>query len=104
MTVAEKTAFFFGAVTPICPLWYGFTWVGAVIGEAIPAEYGLDFIVPIAFLAIVAPGLRTIAHLAAAIASIILALLLVALPFNLGLLVAALAAMIVGAEVERRFL
>ena len=101
-TVSQKVAYFFGTVTPICPFWYLFTYLGAVIGEAIPADYGLDFIVPITFLAIVVPALRTLAHVAAAVTSIILALLLVAVPFNLGLLLAAIAAMMVGAEVERR--
>lgn len=101
-TLAEKTAYFFGAMTPICPLWYVFTFVGAVLGAQIPAENGLDFIVPIAFLAIVAPALRTKAHIAAAVTSAILALLLVWVPFNLGLLIAAIAAMMVGAELERR--
>ena len=27
---AEKFAYFFGTVTPICPMWYVFTIVGAV--------------------------------------------------------------------------
>ncbi|MEM7472501.1 MAG: AzlC family ABC transporter permease [Pseudomonadota bacterium] len=98
----HKVAYFFGTVTPIVPLWYVFTYIGAVIGDAIPAEYGLDFIVPITFLAMIVPALRTLAHLAAALTSIILALLLVAVPFNLGLLIAAIAAMMVGAEIERR--
>lgn len=98
----DKVAYFFGTVTPICPLWYVFTYIGAIIGEAIPAEYGLDFIVPITFLAIVVPALRSLAHVAAAVTSIIMTLLLVAVPFNLGLLIAAFCAMAVGAEIERR--
>ena len=102
LTPALKTAFFLGSVTPICPLWYVFTWIGAVIGTAIPTEFGLDFILPIAFLAMVGPALRTIAHVAAAFASIILSLLLVNVPLNLGLLIAAVIAMAIGAEVERR--
>ncbi len=101
-TLAEKTAYFMGSVTPIVPLWYLFTLVGALVGEAIPTDWGLDFIVPIAFLAMVAPALRTKAHIAAAFVSIIMALALWWLPFNLGLLIAALAAMMVGAEIERR--
>ncbi len=102
MSVPEKTAYFFGAMTPICPLWYVFTWVGAVLGAQIPADYGLDFIVPIAFLAMVAPALRTKAHIAAAVASASLALALVWVPFNLGLLITAIIAMMIGAEIERR--
>ena len=101
-TLTEKTAYFAGASTPICPLWYVFTYIGAVLGEAIPTNYGLDFIVPIAFLAMVAPALRTRAHIAAAFVSITLALTLWWVPFNLGLMIAAIAAMVTGAEIERR--
>jgi predicted branched-subunit amino acid permease len=101
-TLAEKTAYFAGASTPICPVWYAFTYIGAVLGESIPTSYGLDFIVPIAFLAMVAPALRTYAHMAAAFISITLALMLWWVPFNLGLMIAAVAAMVTGAEIERR--
>ncbi|SLN63082.1 Inner membrane protein YgaZ [Pseudoruegeria aquimaris] len=98
--VAAKIAFFFGAITFVCPFWYGFTLAGALIGASIPPEYALDFAVPITFLAVVAPMLRTLAHVAAALTSIVLALALSALPYNLGLLAAAVAAMAVGAQVE----
>ena len=101
-TVAERTAFFIGCALPIVPLWVGFTWVGAALGGAIPPQYPLDFALPIAFLAMVAPALRTIAHMAAAVTSVVLALCLGFVPLNLGLLIAALIAMMVGAEVERR--
>ncbi|MFY0692649.1 MAG: AzlC family ABC transporter permease [Paracoccaceae bacterium] len=102
MSLGEKTAYFFGAMAPICPLWYLFTWVGAMAGSHIPPENGLDFALPITFLAMVAPGLRTVAHIAAAFTSVVLALALASLPLNMGLLLAALIAMVVGAEVERR--
>jgi hypothetical protein len=48
----------------------------------------------------IAPMLRTIPHLAAALASIVLALALAGVPFGLGLLIAAVAAMAVGAQTE----
>ncbi|MEM9433223.1 MAG: AzlC family ABC transporter permease [Pseudomonadota bacterium] len=101
-SIGEKTLFFFGCMLPICPLWYLGTWVGAVVGETIPTNLNIDFIVPIAFLAMVAPALRTGAHIAAAFVSIVASLALFWVPFNLGLLLAALLAMIVGAEIERR--
>lgn len=100
MTSAEKMAFFFGSVAPVCPLWYVFTYVGAVAGEAIPPEFALDFAVPITFLALFAPALRTVPHVAAALVSVVLTLALVWMPFNMGLIVAALAAMLTGALVE----
>ncbi|MEH6775966.1 MAG: AzlC family ABC transporter permease [Cereibacter changlensis] len=100
MPLAQKVAFFFGAVTPICPLWYVATYAGAVLGTAIPPEFALDFAVPITFLAMIAPLLRTPAHIAAAFVSIAVTLALAFLPYNTGLLIAAVAAMITGAQVE----
>lgn len=102
MKTAQRLAYFFGTVTPICPLWYLFTWVGAVFGATIPDGLALDFAVPITFIAIIAPALRTVAHVAAAVVSVGVALALAFLPWNLGLLVAALAAMRAGAVVEQR--
>ncbi len=102
MTLREKLAYFAGVSTPICPLWFGSSYLGAVLGDQIPPDSGLDFAMPIAFLAMVAPALRTPAHIAAAFVSIVLALGLFWVPLNLGLLLAALCAMMVGAEIERR--
>jgi predicted branched-subunit amino acid permease len=95
-----KLAYFLGVATPVCPPWYLFTWAGAVFGAQIPPGMALDFAVPIAFLAIIAPALKTVAHLAAAAVSVTLALALAWLPSGVGLIVAALAAMHVGARVE----
>ncbi|WP_101068770.1 AzlC family ABC transporter permease [Roseovarius salinarum] len=101
-SVAQKLGYFFGTVTPICPLWYVFTLVGALAGNAIPDGLALDFAVPITFLALIGPMLRTRAHMAAAFVSVVTALVFAFLPYNLGLLVAALAGMMTGAEIERR--
>lgn len=100
MPLPEKVAYLFGVVTLICPMWYALTFVGAVAGTQIPPEFALDFAVPITFLAIIAPMMRTLAQVAAAMTSIVIALGLAFLPYNLGLLVAAIVAMAVGAQVE----
>jgi predicted branched-subunit amino acid permease len=102
MGARDKLAFFFGVATPICPLWYVFTLVGALAGEAIPEAFALDFAVPITFLALVGPMLKTAAHVAAAVTSVVLALALSWLPAGVGLLLAAGASMAVGAAVEVR--
>ncbi len=99
-TLAEKTAFYFGAIVPICPIWYVSSGIGAVFGKAIPPEYALDFVVPVAFLAMVSPMLRTKAHYAAAAVSVLASLALVWMPYSTGLLVAAILAMGTGALVE----
>ncbi|MEO1705582.1 MAG: AzlC family ABC transporter permease [Pseudomonadota bacterium] len=99
-SLAEKVGYYFGVIVPVAPCWYLATLAGALVGEAMPEALALDFALPIVFLALVAPALRTAAHKAAALTSVILALLLAWMPFSLGLLVAAVGAMMVGARVE----
>jgi predicted branched-subunit amino acid permease len=98
--MADKVAYFFGSIGLIAPGWFLSTWVGARVGQLIPAEAGLDFAVPITFLAITAPMIRTPAHVAAAVVSAAGTLALWMLPWGTGLLVAAVAAMAVGVAVE----
>lgn len=100
--ISHKVAFFFGAALAVAPGWWAATLAGAMVGESIPGWLALDFAVPITFLAIIAPMLRTWAHVTAALVSIVLALALAFLPYNMGLLVAGLCGMMAGAEVERR--
>jgi predicted branched-subunit amino acid permease len=100
MPVREKVGYFFGCMSPVCLPWYFATWAGAVLGAAIPPAFALDFAVPVTFLAIIAPALRTLAHVAAAAVSVTVALALAFLPYNLWLLIAAVAAMMTGARVE----
>ncbi|MBI1417385.1 MAG: branched-chain amino acid ABC transporter permease [Limimaricola sp.] len=100
LSVAEKVAFFLGVATPITPAWVAMTALGAMAGAAVPDWLALDFALPITFLGLLAPMLRSLAHVAAAATSVIVALLLAGLPAGLGLLVAAACAMVAGAGVE----
>lgn len=100
LSIADKVAFFFGTVVPIAPLWFGATLAGAMVGEEIPPEYALDFAVPITFLAICAPMLRSIPHVVTAAVSIAMALVFSGLPYGTGLLLAAGLAMAAGALTE----
>ncbi len=101
-TPTQKMAYFLGVAAPVVPVWYLATWAGAVLGSAVPPGLPIDFAVPITFLALIMPMLRSAAHVVAALVSIIGVLLFAFLPYNLGLLVAALLAMVAGAETERR--
>lgn len=96
-----KYLFFVGSACLLAPAWCGFTLVGALVGEAIPQQAGLDFALPLTFIALIAPMLKTPAHVAAAFVSVTLALVLSIVPYNLGLIVAAGAAMLTGALVEK---
>ncbi|GAB4267669.1 MAG: AzlC family ABC transporter permease [Pararhodobacter sp.] len=96
----DKMAFYFGAIAPIAPMWFLGTLAGAMLGNRIPPSMPIGLAVPIAFLALVGPMLRTLAHVAAAFVSVAGTLLLAFLPYDLGLLIAAVAALIAGAMVE----
>jgi len=102
MPLNEKVAFYMGTATVICLPWYGVTWLGAVLGQAIPPGIPIDFAIPIAFISFFAPALRTFAHLAAAAAAVVLAVSLQWVPHNLWILIAGAGGMAAGAEVERR--
>ena len=100
--VNQRLAFFFGGVFVVVPFWYVGTLVGALVGSAIPPEFALDFALPICFLAMIGPSLRSLAHVGAAFTAAIMSILFAWMPHSLGILAAGLIAMIVGAEIERR--
>ncbi|AKO97966.1 MAG: AzlC family ABC transporter permease [Marinovum algicola] len=102
LPVANKVAYFLGTALAVSPLWWVATVVGALLGKSVPEWMALDFAIPITFLALLTPMLRTLPHVIAALVSIVVALVFAFLPYNLGLLVAGVAAMMAGAEAERR--
>lgn len=102
LTLQQRLAFLAGVVMVVCPPWMICSWIGATVGQAIPEDIALDFAMPITFLAMIAPMLRTPAHLAACFVAILGALLLAGLPSGLGLLIAAPLGMAAGAWIETR--
>ncbi|MEM7319267.1 MAG: AzlC family ABC transporter permease [Pseudomonadota bacterium] len=100
MTVPQRMAYFFGTNGVVLPTWYASTYLGAVLGNQIPDSLALDFALPIAFLAIAGPMMRTLPHLIAALVATIMALACAAVPYNLGLLIAGCAGMMAGAQAE----
>lgn len=100
--VADKMAFYIGCAIPVWVFWYVATFLGAWFGQAIPPGFAIDFAPALVFLSIFAPMLKSLAHVGAAFTSLIVALALSFLPYSSGLLVAAAAAMVVGATIETR--
>lgn len=101
-STAQKVRYFAGTALYVFPSWVGATVAGAALGAALPDWVPLGFALPLAFAALAAPMLKSAAHVTAAAVSVVGTLLLAGLPWNAGLLVAALAALAAGAEVERR--
>ncbi|MTI03010.1 AzlC family ABC transporter permease [Roseibium sp. RKSG952] len=100
LTIPQRMAYFFGSVAPITPLWILATYMGAVLGTRIPESWALDFALPITFLAMIGPMMRTLPHVVASMVAILVSLLTVAIPYNLGLLIAGCAGMMAGAQAE----
>lgn len=100
-TVNQKVQFYFGVALGVCPFWYVGTLLGALIGAKLPASLNLDFAVPIAFIALLAPMLNSLPKVVAALVSVVLGLTLADLPFNSAIMIAAVCAMIAGVQVEK---
>lgn len=93
---AQRHWFYLGAGLALWGGWQLSTVAGVMLGARLPAHWPLDFALPLTFIAIVAPLIRSWAMLATAAASGIVALLAAGLPFKLGLPAAALAGMVAG--------
>jgi len=93
--------FFFGTGVGLWVAWQLGGLVGILVGARLPASWSLDFIIPLAFIAMAAPLVRKSPSVAAALAAAVTALLASALPYKLGLVLAAAAGIGTGVLVER---
>ena len=100
LTMPLRMGYFFGTVTPIVPLWYLFTFLGAYLGTQVPESWALDFAIPITFLAMIAPMFRTVAHIVAAFVAVAVSLAVAGVPYSLGIIIAGFAGMVAGAQAE----
>jgi 4-azaleucine resistance transporter AzlC len=86
-------------------LWAGWqlsTLAGVLIGAQLPSNLGLDFALPLTFIAIVVPLIDSRARLIAALTAGAAAVLLVALPYKTGLFAAALSGLGAGTFAQGR--
>jgi len=80
--------------------WVATTAVGALLGARLPSAWQLDFTIPLVFLALLMPQIRSRPTLVAAVSGGGLALALAGLPFNLGLIVGAISGIAAGTAAE----
>lgn len=100
----HKPSFYLGAGLGLWTTWQTSSLVGVLIGLRVPPAWGLDFSVPLMFLALLVPTLRDRTALTVAAVSALAAILFHRLPLHSGLMVAAVTALALGAllEVRRR--
>ena len=109
MTVERYTApgdvrhrhwYFLGTALTLYVVWQASVIVGVVAGAQVPANWSLDFVVVLTFIALLVPAVRTRADLAAAIVALGVALAAAGLPYRLSLVVASLAGIAAGMAIE----
>jgi 4-azaleucine resistance transporter AzlC len=95
-------AYYFGATSAMWCIWQASVAVGVFAGTLVPAKWSLDFAIPLVFLSLVLPALRTKSHWAAAIAASVAAAFCTSLPMKLGLIAAAFTGILIGVWSERQ--
>ncbi len=94
--------FFLGAGLALWLTWQASTALGIFLGTALPADWPLDFAVPLTFIAMLVPVMKDRPMVAAALAAGLTALLAAGLPYKLGLILAAGVGIAAGLLMEKR--
>ncbi len=84
--------------------WQTWTFIGITVGQEFPDinNWGLEFAMVVTFIGIVVPLLTSVPYWAAAITAGLVAVLANPLPYKLGLMLAALAGIVVGVVLDIR--
>ncbi|WP_432724018.1 AzlC family ABC transporter permease [Jeongeupia wiesaeckerbachi] len=99
----DRRRYYLGVALTLFAAWTGSTAIGVLLGNVVPGiqHWGLEFAMVASFVGIVVPQLKNRAQIAAALTAGLVALLAHGLPYQLGLMVAALTAVAVGVLLER---
>lgn len=100
--VDHRHWYFLGAGLALWTTWQLSTAAGIFLGARIPDSWSLDFALPLTFMALALPAITDRASTAAAVAAGALAVVASDAPLKLGLIVGALAGIIVGLIAERQ--
>ncbi len=92
--------YFFGAGLALWTSWQVSTAVGIFLGAQVPASWGLDFTLPLTFIALVVPSLKDRAGIVTAVVASLAALAFFSLPYKLGLVGSILLAIAIGMWVD----
>jgi 4-azaleucine resistance transporter AzlC len=97
----HKRWYYLGAGSLMWVVWQTALAVGAFIGVQVPASWSLEFLIPLMFISLVAPALKTRAQLTAALCAATASVFTASFPLKSGLMVAALAGVAGGLLMER---
>lgn len=100
-TAGQAQWFFLGAGITLWLTWQASTVAGLLLGAQLPPQWNLDFALPLTFMALVIPALTDRASIASALVGGVVAVSADAIPLRLGLLLGAIAGILVGVGVEQ---
>lgn len=98
----HKHWFHLGGSLTMWLTWQLATLVGIFVGAQIPASWGLSFAVPLTFLALAVPAIRSRASVVTATVAVLVAVATAFLPYKIGLLAAAALGIAAGVLALRR--
>jgi predicted branched-subunit amino acid permease len=87
---ANPAWYYYGAAAAVWITWNASAILGALLGTLVPASWGLDFAFPLSFMALMFAALKDRPAVFAAAVAGLVAVLAKGLPYNLGLVLAAL--------------
>ncbi len=96
----NKVWYYLGAAFILWFTWQIGTILGVLVGSRLPQGLSLEFAVPLTFMALLFPNLERRASKLTAIVAGVVAIAAAGLPYNLGLITAALTAMVSGAAAD----
>lgn len=97
---ANPAWYFYGSAAMVWVTWQVSSVAGALLGTLVPASWGLDFAFPLSFMALMFAALKDRPTLLAALVGGFVAVLAKGLPYNLGLVLAALLGIGIGIVAE----
>lgn len=102
----EAGLYFFGAGFALWLFWQMTNLAGFLVGHRVPASWSLDFAVPLCFMALIAPHLRSVQMILAAVSAGVAVLALAGLPMRLNLIAAGVIGIVIATAadiaIERR--
>ena len=92
----RKGWYFLGAGASMLSVWMLSNAAGVFLGAQVPDEWPLEFVIPLALLALLVPVITDRASAAAALSAGAMSVVATSLPLNLGLVIAAFVGILVG--------
>ncbi len=82
--------------------WQISTVIGVFLGANIPPHLNLEFAIPLTFIAVILPTLKSLAQISTAVTASIIAIFSQDLPYGLWIIVASISGMFVGGLISQR--